>query len=282
VPVSGAAIQRAIELNGEAVAMNEAAFAWGRRAAIDPELIASMVTPKEAQTDARRLSTSLEEIVERRFVFLTDYQSVRYARRYRALVERVRAAEEAQSPGSNALTEAVARYLYKLMAYKDEYEVARLFTDGAFEQQVAASFDGKLRYEFHLAPPLFARMDANLGRPRKMSFGPWILSVFKVLARLRVLRGTPLDPFGYTAERKLERRLVREYVAIVEELIGVLKPSNHALAVAIASMPEKMRGFGPVKAKQVTAAKAEEAALLQRFRVMPATDKAPLAAAAAE
>jgi indolepyruvate ferredoxin oxidoreductase len=185
-------------------------------------------------------------------------------------------------PNSTALTEAVARYLFKLMAYKDEYEVARLFTDGSFEKQVAASFDGKLRYEFLLAPPLIARIDPNLGRPRKISFGPWILSAFKVLKRFRFLRGTPLDPFGYSAERKLERRLIEEYVAVVEELIGALNPANHTLAVAIASLPEKMRGFGPVKLKQVTTAKAEEASSLQRFRAASEAGKAPLTAAAAE
>jgi indolepyruvate ferredoxin oxidoreductase len=282
VPVSEQAIQKAIALNGEAVAMNLAAFEWGRRAAADPEAVVSMVTPAEARTDARRLSGSLDEVIDRRVAFLGDYQSARYARRYRALVDRVRAAEAARVPNATALTDAVARYLFKLMAYKDEYEVARLYTDGAFEKQVAATFDGKLRYEFLLAPPLIARIDPNLGRPRKISFGPWILSAFKVLKRFRFLRGTPLDPFGYGEERKLERRLIREYAAVVEELIASLNPANHALAVAIASLPEKMRGFGPVKMKQVTAAKAEEAASLQRFRAASEAGKAPLTAAAAE
>jgi indolepyruvate ferredoxin oxidoreductase len=282
VPVSEAAIVRALELNGEAVAMNRAAFTWGRRAAVDPEMVARLVAPAEAHTDARRLSGSLEETIARRIQFLTDYQSANYAQRYRALVERVRAAEEARSPGSTTLTDTVARNLFRLMAYKDEYEVARLYTDGSFENQVKASFEGKLRYEFLLAPPLLARIDPDLGRPRKMSFGPWILSAFKVLKRFRFLRGTALDPFGYSAERRMERRLVSEYTAIVDELIDKLRSSNHALAVAIAGLPEKMRGFGPIKMKNVTAAKAEEAALLQRYRAAPAAEKAPFAAAAAE
>jgi indolepyruvate ferredoxin oxidoreductase len=281
VPISADAILRAIELNGEAVAMNKAAFEWGRRAALEPEAVAKLVTPITAPTEARRLSASLEETIERRVAFLTDYQSAAYAKRYRDLVGRVRAAEAAKAPGETGLSEAVAKYLFKLMAYKDEYEVARLFTDGAFEQQVAAAFDGKLRYEFHLAPPLLARMDPATGRPKKMSFGPWIKPAFGLLAKLRFLRGTPLDPFGYSEERKLERKLIADYMANLEELIATLTPQNRALAVAVASIPEKIRGFGPIKQRSVTAAKAEESVLLTRLRnAVKSGAPAPIAAAA--
>ncbi len=152
------------------------------------------------------------------------------------------------------------------MAYKDEYEVARLFTDGSFDKQVAAAFEGDLKFEFHLAPPLLARKDPATGRPRKMSFGPWIRPVFSVLAKLKFLRGTVFDPFGYSAERKLERRLIGDYTDLLEELIVGLNFENRALAAALASMPEKIRGFGPVKTRSVTAARAEGAALLSRFR----------------
>ncbi len=281
VPISADAILRAIELNGEAVAMNKAAFEWGRRAALDPEAVAKLVTPITAPTEARRLSGSLEETIERRVAFLTDYQNAAYAKRYRGIVERVRAAEAAKAPGETGLSEAVAKYLFKLMAYKDEYEVARLFTDGAFEQQVAAAFDGKLRYEFHLAPPLLARTDPNTGRPKKMSFGPWIKPAFGVLAKFKFLRGTALDPFGYSEERKLERKLVVDYVANLEELIATLAPQNRALAIAVASIPKKIRGFGPIKQRSVTAAKAEEAVLLTRLRnAVKSGEPAPIAAAA--
>jgi indolepyruvate ferredoxin oxidoreductase len=178
----------------------------------------------------------------------------------------VRIAEGARVPGREELSEAVARYLFKLMAYKDEYEVARLYTDGSFAKQVAASFDGDLKLEFHLAPPLLAKHDPVTGRPRKMNFGAWMMGAFGFLARFKFLRGTPFDPFGYSSERRTERRLIEEYRAVVEEIVHALTAENHALAVAIASIPEKIRGFGPVKEKHLTAAKAEEAALLARFR----------------
>jgi indolepyruvate ferredoxin oxidoreductase len=182
------------------------------------------------------------------------------------MVERVRVAEQARAGKRNELTEAAARNLFKLMAYKDEYEVARLYTDGSFAKQVAAAFDGDLRLEFHLAPPLLARPDPATGRPKKISFGPWMMGAFRVLAHLRFLRGTPFDPFGYSAERRVERALVRDYNAALAELIEGLTPQNHALAVAIASIPEKIRGFGPVKERHLFAARAEEAELLKQFR----------------
>jgi indolepyruvate ferredoxin oxidoreductase len=153
------------------------------------------------------------------------------------------------------------------MAYKDEYEVGRLYTNGHFARQVAATFEGEnLRYEFHLAPPLLARRDKSTGLPRKMSFGPWMLKAFGVLARLKGLRGTPLDVFGYTHERQVERRLITEYEALLEEIIGKLAPQNHAVAVGLANVPKKIRGFGHIKARNLEAAKKEEAELLARFR----------------
>jgi indolepyruvate ferredoxin oxidoreductase len=212
IPLSSAAIERAIELNGEAVAMNKAAFHWGRRAAVDRAQVEALARPAAAKlSDALHLSDSLDEIIERRVKFLTGYQGAAYAARYRSLVEKVRAAEVARTPGKTGLAEAVARYLFKLMAYKDEYEVARLYTDGSFLAQVADTFDGdKLRFEFHLAPPLLARRDPTTGLPRKMSFGPWLLPAFRLLARLKFLRGTAFDPFGRTQERRTERKLIED------------------------------------------------------------------------
>ncbi|HEX2137661.1 MAG TPA: DUF6537 domain-containing protein, partial [Microvirga sp.] len=279
IPLSGAAIEKAIALNGEAVTMNLAAFAWGRRAAAEPETIADLMSELKAPTPSRKISESLDEVVARRVEFLTDYQSARYARRYRGMVERVRAAEAAAVEGGTALTEAVARSLFKLMAYKDEYEVARLYTDGNFERQIASTFEGdNLRLEFHLAPPLMARKDPATGVPRKKSFGPWMMPAFRTLAKFRVLRGTPLDPFGYTHERRTERRLIRDFERVLEEILAKLSPDNHTLAVGLANVPQKIRGFGHIKARNLEAAKAEEAELLARFR--EPSPQRPLAMAA--
>ena len=270
LPLSAAAIERAIELNGEAVAMNKAAFLWGRRAAHDPAAVEAIATPKgTVSSDARRLSQSLDEVIARRVADLTLYQNAAYAARYKALVDKVRINEQAKAPGRGGLAEAVAKNLYKLMAYKDEYEVARLYADGAFRAQADAAFDGALRFEFHLAPPLLARRDAT-GEPRKITLGPWMMKGFSLLAKLKGLRGSALDLFGYTQERRIERTLIADYERTVGELIAKLDPANHAIAVAIASVPEKIRGFGHVKLRHLEAAKAEEQDLLARFRNPPA------------
>ena len=276
IPLSGDAIEQAIALNGEAVNVNLAAFRYGRRAAIDPAGVEALAKPVQVD-DNQRLSQSFDETVERRVEFLTAYQSSGYAARYHALVEKVKAAEAAKAPGACGFAEAVARYLFKLMAYKDEYEVARLYTDGNFLKQVASTFDGKdLRFEFHLAPPLLAKPDSTTGVPRKMSFGPWMMSAFGVLAKLRFLRGTPLDVFGYSQERRTERKLIADYEAMLREVMDKLTSTNHPLAVALAAIPEKIRGYGHVKARHLTSAKADEAALLQQFR----SGKPPLLKAA--
>ncbi|HEX2724266.1 MAG TPA: DUF6537 domain-containing protein, partial [Beijerinckiaceae bacterium] len=271
VPLSPASIEQAIALNGEAVDMNRDAFAWGRRAALEPDRVAEMMRQLAAPMPSRQLSGTLDEVIARRVAFLADYQSRRYAARYRSAIERVRAREAEAVPNSTALTEAVARNLFKLMAYKDEYEVARLYTNGHFAKQVEAAFEGdNLRYEFHLAPPLLARKDPATGLPRKMSFGPWMMKAFAVLAKLRTLRGTPLDVFGYTHERRTERQLIRAYDKLLAEILDKLAPSNHAVAIGLASIPGKIRGFGHIKARHLEAAKKEEAELLSRFRAREA------------
>jgi indolepyruvate ferredoxin oxidoreductase len=268
IPLSAAAIEKAVELNGEAVAMNRAAFHWGRRAAVDRAAVENLAKPATAiASDARQLSETFEETVERRVKFLTAYQNAAYAARYRRLIDKVKAAEAARAPGSCELTDAVARYLFKLMAYKDEYEVARLYTDGSFAKQVETEFDGdNVRFEFHLAPPLLTRRDKTTGLPRKMSFGPWILPAFRLLAKLKGLRGTPFDPFGRSVERRTERQLIGDYEAMLDEVLMGLTPENHHLAVGLAVIPEKIRGFGHVKQQHLVAAKADEAALLEQFR----------------
>ncbi len=267
LPLSADAIEQAIALNGEAVPMNLAAFHWGRRAALDREAVEALAKPKTEDHENRTLSQSFEETVERRVAFLTAYQNGDYAARYRTLVAKVKAVESAKAPGQCGLAEAVARYLFKLMAYKDEYEVARLYTDGEFLKQVANELGGdNLRFEFHLAPPLLARSDPATGEPRKISFGPWMMSAFKLLARLKFLRGTPFDIFGYSDDRKTERKLLADYEAMLDEVLAKLTPANHPLAVGLAAIPEKIRGYGPVKVRHLVAAKADEAELLEQFR----------------
>jgi indolepyruvate ferredoxin oxidoreductase len=268
LPISAEAIEKAIEMNGEAVAMNHAAFRWGRRAAVDLAAVEALARPPaDAADPARLMSQSFDETVSRRVEFLTAYQDAAYADRYRRLVGAANTAEASQARGKSGFAEAVARYLFKLMAYKDEYEVARLYCDPAFLRQVRNEVDGdNLRLTFHLAPPLLARRDKTTGEPRKMSFGPWMMHAFGLLAKLKFLRGTALDPFGYTAERRTERQLVRDYEALLDELIARLSPDNHHLAVGLAAIPEKIRGFGPVKMRHLVAAKADEAALLDQFR----------------
>jgi len=266
LPLSAEAIERAIELNGEAVAMNLKAFRFGRYAAVDRAAVEALAAPKELD-DARRLSQSLDEMVERRVAFLTDYQDATYAERYRARVNEAIAAEAKRAPGKHGLAEAVARYLFKLMAYKDEYEVARLFASDTFAKQVRSTFGGgDLRFEFHLAPPLLAPKDKRTGAPRKLSFGPWMMTLFRLLAKLKGLRGTAFDPFGYSAERVTERALIADYETMLAEIFARLSPENHALAVGLAAIPEKIRGFGHIKARNLKTAKADEATLLAQFR----------------
>ena len=222
--------------------------------------------------DDGRLSRSLDEIVTRRVAFLTDYQDAAYAERYRSLVARVRDAEQRVAPGSTDLSEAVARYAFKLMAYKDEYEVARLYTSGEFQRRLASQFEGDYKVHFHLAPPLLAKKDAQ-GRLMKREYGPWVFTVFKLVAKLRFLRGGVFDVFGKTEERRMERRLIEEYFAIVDRLLARLDAGNLALAAEIASIPEHIRGYGHVKEAHLHKAKAREADLLAKFEA-PAVARA--------
>ena len=265
VPVGEAALMAAIELNRVAVAAMSQAFLWGRRAAHDLAAVERAAQPRRV-AESRRLSSGLDEMVERRVAFLTDYQNAAYAARYSALVARVAAAERDRAPGQGGLAEAVARYYFKLLAYKDEYEVARLYSDGAFAEKVRERFAGDFKLRFHLAPPLVAARDPESGHLQKRAYGPWMMSAFQVLARLKALRATPFDIFGYTAERKAERRLIADYEALVAEVLDKLDHDRHPLAVELASIPEQIRGFGHVKDAHLKAAKAREAELLAAFR----------------
>src|SRR6267378_268119 len=269
IPLAEESLARAIELNGVAVEFNRKAFLWGRRAATDLARVERLATPAEIIPISQAFSRNLDELIARRADFLTGYQDRAYAERYRKLVERVRSVEAQKtgaSEGKFPLAEAVARYYFKLMAYKDEYEVARLYSDTAFARKVEGMFEGGYKLKFHLAPPIFNKPDPRTGEARKSEFGPWMMAAFRVLAKLKRLRGTPLDVFGMTAERKAERRLIGEYEATVAELLEHLDGENRKLAAEIASVPEHIRGFGHIKRRHLDEAKKKEAALLAAFR----------------
>ncbi|NGZ87602.1 indolepyruvate ferredoxin oxidoreductase family protein [Duganella aceris] len=268
VPLSEASIIKAIELNAISVGFNKSAFNWGRTAAHDLASVTKLTTPAKV-IEFKRTQT-LDDIVARRVELLTAYQDANYAKQYKSFVDQVRA-EEAKLGKTTRLSEAVARYYYKLMAYKDEYEVARLYTDGAFQQKIAGMFEGDIKLKFHLAPPLLAKHDAQ-GHLIKQEFGPWMMKAFGVLAKFKGLRGGALDVFGYTAERKMERALIGEYRDTVSSLLPKLTAENLAQAVAIASIPEDIRGYGHVKERHFKAAKQKEATLLAAFGKPAATD----------
>jgi indolepyruvate ferredoxin oxidoreductase len=261
VPLREASIMKAIELNGVSVGFNKTAFEWGRTAAHDPASVARLTTP--AKVIEFKRAPNLAELVERRTALLTAYQDAAYARQYRDFVGQVQAREEQLGKGTR-LAEAVARNLHKLMAYKDEYEVARLYTDPAFMARIDGMFEGDVKLKFHLAPPLFAKKDAD-GHLVKQEFGPWMMKAFGVLAKCKGLRGTAFDPFGRTGERRMERALIAEYRRTVEALLPKLTGENLAQAVAIAAVPEDIRGFGHVKERHLAAAKRKEADLVAAF-----------------
>jgi indolepyruvate ferredoxin oxidoreductase len=273
LPLSADAIVEAIRLNGVAVNDNIAAFRWGRVIATDEKAVATIVDRQAKPIGGERISQSLDDAVERRVRFLTAYQDATYAERYRARVEAIRALEAKNAPGQDKLAWAVAKYYFKLLAYKDEYEVARLYTDGSFQRQLERTFEGNYNLEFHLAPPLLAKPDPATGRPRKMRFGGWMMTAFSLLAKLKGLRGTRLDPFGYTAERRLERQLITDYEQRLDEIAGLLRPQTHETAVALAELPEKIRGFGPIKLGSIEKAKARERELVQALRGTPSPSR---------
>jgi indolepyruvate ferredoxin oxidoreductase len=261
VPLAAESIEQSIRLNGAAVKMNLDAFLWGRRTAHDANAVEKIIGPR---AEAGTVET-LDDMIDRRVAFLTDYQNADYAASYSTFVDQVRKREADTASGSNVLSEAVARYFFKLMAYKDEYEVARLYSNSGFDAALRKKFKGG-RLSFHLAPPLLAKIDPVTGVPHKMKFGPWMMGAFGVLARFKFLRGTSLDIFGYSHERKTERALIGEYRATVEELLKTVRPQNIALAAEIARVPELIRGYGHVKARHLKAAKEREAELLAAYR----------------
>jgi indolepyruvate ferredoxin oxidoreductase len=250
VPVTLDALMRAIELNGVAVEQNKQAFASGQLAAADRDFVAAISGQIQKEE-------TLDEIISRRVEFLTAYQNSDYADRYRKLVDQVRIAEERHVPGSQALATAVARSFFKLMAYKDEYEVARLHMETGFQDRLRQEFEGDFTVKYHLAPPILSLGKDARGRPLKRQFGSWIESAFRILARLKFLRGTPLDVFGYTSERQIERGLIDWYEQLMTDLIPWISPATVERMAGIAAAPMDIRGYGPVKMQAVSKVRKE-------------------------
>lgn len=272
VPVSLAAMERAIELNGVAIAMNKTAFALGRLAAANPQALDELEATKVELKNNSELN-ELDALIARRADFLTQYQNADYAARYRDLVERVRTRESSivDHPATLKLTTAVARYYAKLMAYKDEYEVARLYTNGDFARQLSEQFSGDFKLQFHMAPPFLHTLGKWFHKrhqqtlPKKVVLGGWIWMVMRVLAKAKILRGSLFDLFGYSAERKLERRLILEYQQLISAWLPKLTRENLALLTALAEIPEQIRGYGHVKLAHITDAKVKEQELLAQL-----------------
>lgn len=274
LPLSEAALLRAIEMNGVAVASNQRSFLWGRRAAVDLQKVERIAVP--AQPVLLQMPQTLDSLLKRRVAFLTDYQDAAYATQFAVFVEQVRAKEAALGLG-NKLTLAVARNLSKLMAYKDEYEVARLYTDGRFLQSLRQQFEGDYAISFHLAPPLFTKKDAQ-GVLQKRRYGRWVMPLLKVLASGRRLRGSRLDIFGYQAERRTERALIASYQDTVKLLLQGLSAERLVLAIEIASLPEQLRGYGHVKQAALVRMQQHQQALLSRYQ-LPQSAQAKMVAA---
>jgi indolepyruvate ferredoxin oxidoreductase len=276
VPIASAAIEQAIALNGAAVAMNRDAFRLGRLMAHDPAAVQQLAgaAPKPAKAE------TLESVIAHRKALLTAYQDAAYAGRFETAIRSLAGIETARTPGYTGLALTAAKSLAKLMAYKDEYEVARLYTDGRFAKSIAEAFDGTQRIELHLAPPLLARRDPTSGEPRKMVFGPWILKALGVVARMKSLRGSWADLFGYTAERRLERQMITDYLGLLETIAERLTPDNHAIAVELAALPLEVRGFGHVKLAAYETFRTKQAALKAKLLTEAIATRSPEPAAA--
>ena len=282
VPLQEASILEAIELNGVAVTANKRALDWGRRAAVDPDTVRRIAFPAAPLEFKPKRAETVDEIVAARRRELTAYQKRRLCRPFREIGARGGEGRKRQGEGPQPVSPlSVARNLYKLMAYKDEYEVARLYSSGEFRRQVAQAFeDGNHRMTVHLAPPLLARRDPATGHLQKREFGPWIFTAFAVLAKFKGLRGGLLDPFGKTAERKAERRLIADYEATVQALIDGLNAETHDLAAQIADIPDDIRGYGHIKEASMACAAERETELMRLFRDPAARREAAVQVAA--
>ena len=262
LPISSESITQAIEINGVAIDANKKSFNLGRLIAEKPELINEILKPKSLEKTQDDMN--LEELIEHRSQFLTEYQNQRLSNKYLQLIDKIKIQVEQQKLDPQ-LVRAVAENYVKLLAYKDEYEVARLYTNGEFQQQLNQEFEGDFEIKFNLAPPLFAGKAPN-GRPKKREFGAWMIKAFRLLAKLKGLRGTPFDIFGYHKDRKAERQLIKDYQSLVDELLPRINNSNQHIAIDLLSIPKDIRGFGPVKAQSIIEARECEKQLLEKFK----------------
>ncbi len=271
IPLGFAALDKVIELNGVAIEANKRAFAYGRLAAHAPDALDAVIRALPSYNAPEKKSETLEELIERRRAYLTSYQDAAYAKRYTDMVAKISAIDECPD---KTLTWAVARFYHKLLAYKDEYEVARLYTDGEFMKKIKAQFAGDYKIRFHMAPPIMEKPDPATGRPMKREFGPWMLSALSVLAKFKGLRGTRFDPFGYHHDRKQERALIAEYEGFMDVVAANLSADTYALCVDLLSTPDDIRGFGPVKEGNIKKTRAKQAILMRRITHTPAQKKA--------
>lgn len=261
VPLRLESIERAIELNAVAVVANKKAFNFGRLAAHAPQTIEGMMAEVRGDAQEEPIAQTLDEVIAKRVTYLTGYQDAQYAQRYTKAVADMKAAEEALKTSGLPLTEATARYYHKLLAYKDEYEVARLFTDGHFMKELKATFQGDYKIRFNLAPPIMEQEDPATGRPKKREFGAWMLTAFGLLAKLKFLRGTKLDIFGYHHDRRAERQLIADYEADMALVKATLVKDNLDICTELLSVPDEIRGYGPVKEANLKKAQAKRGAL---------------------
>lgn len=265
IPLSLESLMGAIELNGTAVEANISAFRWGRLAAVEPERVTTSAKPTRGIPQHHQLSLDIDEIVERRHKQLVEYQNVAYADRYTKLVSKARKAEAKVDPNSTLLSEAIARGYYKLLAYKDEYEVARLFTSSQFLKRLEDQFEGDFTLNFHLAPPMLARRDPETGQLIKRRYGPWMLKAMKVLANFKVVRGTSLDVFKNSTDRKLDRQWISDYEAMLAHVLNSLNQNNLQTAIELAALPEQLRGFGHIRHKHSMQVIARKSYLMNLF-----------------
>jgi indolepyruvate ferredoxin oxidoreductase len=277
IPLSSQALYRALELFGRNVKMNKRTFDWGRYTAAEPAQVLKLAYGSETS----RAPDTLPELVQRRSRFLVDYQNEAYAARFRALVDRVAAAERGVVPASSRLALAAARSYFKLLAYKDEYEVARLHTSGEFLPDLRRNFGQGFKLKFHFSPPLFARIDPETGRPKKYEYGGWMLPVLRMLARLKFLRGTPFDIFGRSRERRVERQLIADYEQLVAEVLLDLCPEKLDQAVEILALAESIKGYGLIKDRSIERYARELKQLRTRWNQSMPAEAAALPAAAA-
>ncbi|QIB51438.1 MULTISPECIES: indolepyruvate ferredoxin oxidoreductase family protein [Pseudomonas] len=265
LPVAQESLVQAIELNGTAIEFNLKAFDWGRRAAADLPRLRSLIDSNSSKAAAQPLSQNLDEVIQRRIATLTEYQNAKLGDKYLARVQQFREAETRIAGEPGKLTETVARNYFKVLATKDEYEVARLYTNGDFMKKIEAQFEGNYKLNFHLAPPIMN--NAKPGEePKKRSFGPWMMRSFKLLARLKFLRNSVIDPFGYTAERKVEREWLATYEGILDEVLDKLTAEKLQTAVELTNLPDIVRGYGPVKERFLDQARIQHARLLSAWR----------------